>query len=146
MKGLDLKIPHVTLGSVKIIMKIQKDLAGSQATQKEQPVKVQNPNHGNMSGLAKTPPTQTKYATISDMSADEFTKLFSFMEKRFNDVESKLNDKSEKMQVNKLIDMIDSVAKRQEINDDERLVMGHQLSRLDKWVHDLAVKIDYELK
>ncbi len=80
------------------------------------------------------------------MSADEFTKLFTFMEKRFNDVESKLNDKSEKMQVNKLIDMIDAISKRQEINDDERLVMGHQLSRLDKWVHDLAVKIDYELK
>lgn len=80
------------------------------------------------------------------MSADEFTKLFTFMEKRFNDVESKLNDKSEKMQVNKLIDMIDAISKRQEINDDERQVMGHQLSRLDKWVHDLAVKIDYELK
>lgn len=41
--------------------------------------------------------------------------------------------------------LLDELAKRQEISDDERLVMGHQLERLDRWTHELAKKIGYEL-
>ncbi len=29
--------------------------------------------------------------------------------------------------------------------NDERLVMGHQLDRLDKWTHELANKIGHTL-
>ena len=32
-------------------------------------------------------------------------------------------------------------AKTLEISDDERLVMGHQLERLDRWTHELAEKL-----
>ena len=41
--------------------------------------------------------------------------------------------------------VLDELAKRVEISDDERLVMGHQLDRLDRWTHELANKIGYEL-
>ena len=40
---------------------------------------------------------------------------------------------------------MDKIAKQQEIDDDERLVMGHQLERLDHWVHEVADKIGYKL-
>jgi len=41
---------------------------------------------------------------------------------------------------------LDAISKKQEIDDDERLVMGHHLERVDKWAHELADKIGYELK
>ena len=45
----------------------------------------------------------------------------------------------------KVLNMLDSSAKSQEISDDERLVMGHQLDRLDRWTHELVNKIGYTL-
>ena len=44
-----------------------------------------------------------------------------------------------------VFDLLDKIAKKQEIDEDERLVMGHQLERLDCWVHEVAKKIGYEL-
>ena len=41
---------------------------------------------------------------------------------------------------------LDAISKKQEIDDDERLVIGHHLDRVDKWVHELADKIGYDLK
>ena len=41
--------------------------------------------------------------------------------------------------------LLDAMAKRLDISDDERLVMGHQLDRLNRWTHELAKKIGYEL-
>jgi len=38
--------------------------------------------------------------------------------------------------------MVDSLAKRQEISDDERLVMAHQLERIHDWVEQAAERID----
>lgn len=36
-------------------------------------------------------------------------------------------------------------AKKKEISDDERLVMGHQLDGMDRWVHEIADKIGHKL-
>lgn len=47
--------------------------------------------------------------------------------------------------IRSIFDMLDQIAKRQEVNDDERLVMGHQLDRLDRWVHEVANKIGHKL-
>lgn len=45
----------------------------------------------------------------------------------------------------RVLGLLDELAKRQEISDDERLVMGHQLERLNHWTHELAKRIGYEL-
>ena len=63
------------------------------------------------------------------MSADEFTKLFNYIEKRFSELEAKLDarfDATDK-RIDHLINVIDNLAKRVEINDEERIVMAHQL-------------------
>ena len=44
-----------------------------------------------------------------------------------------------------IINQIDAITKKQEIDDDERLVMGAHLDRMDKWIHELADKIGYKL-
>ena len=79
------------------------------------------------------------------MREDEFTKLFKYMEKRFDRIDKVLEAKADKTDIERIFSALDTMAKRQEINDDERLVMGHQLDRLDAWVHQLADKIGVEL-
>jgi hypothetical protein len=79
------------------------------------------------------------------MSQDEFTRLFKYMEERFDRIDKALEDKANKRDVERLLDAVDAFAKRQELNDDERIVMAHQLERLDKWVHELATKMGVSL-
>jgi hypothetical protein len=79
------------------------------------------------------------------MSNDEFTKLFKHMTERFDKIDRSLEQKSNNEDMQRALGLLDAFAKRQEISDDERLVMGHQLERLDRWTHELARKISYKL-
>ncbi len=77
------------------------------------------------------------------MSADEFTRLFTYMEERFDRIDTRFDDTNKR--IDQVMGLLDTLAKQQEINEDERLVMRHQLERLDQWVHQLADKIGVEL-
>lgn len=79
------------------------------------------------------------------MSEDEFTRLFKHMTERFDKLDKALEDKASNADMQRVLGLLDALAKRIEISDDERLVMGHQLDRLDRWTHELANKIGYEL-
>ena len=79
------------------------------------------------------------------MSEDQFTKLFKYVEEFRAEMNQKLDEKASASDMKMVLISLDSVLKSQEINDDERLVMGHQLERLDKWVHQLADSIGYKL-
>jgi predicted carbohydrate-binding protein with CBM5 and CBM33 domain len=79
------------------------------------------------------------------MSADEFTKLFKYIQTIDNKIDALIENTSTKDDIQKVLTILDSLTKRQEINDDERLVMGHQLDRLDRWTHELADKIGHTL-
>jgi len=76
------------------------------------------------------------------MSTDEFTKLFKYMTKRFDHVDEVLEVKADAKDLRTAISMIDTLSKRQEISDDERLVMAHQLTRLHEWVEQAAERIN----
>lgn len=80
-----------------------------------------------------------------DASDEEFARLFSYMEQRHTDIEVHLQEKADKKDVDTIIKTLDQVIKNQEINTDERLVMGHQLDRHNRWLNQLAKKIGYEL-
>jgi hypothetical protein len=79
------------------------------------------------------------------MAEDEFTQLFKYMSERFDKIDKALEEKASHNDMQRVLGLLDELAKRHEISDDERLVMGHQLERLDRWTHDLAKKIGYEL-
>lgn len=81
------------------------------------------------------------------MSHDEFVKLFKYMTKRFDEIDGKMDSKFDKVdqRFDRLEKLVDSIVKNQEINDDERLVMGRLLDRHDQWIHALADKIGYKL-
>lgn len=65
------------------------------------------------------------------------------MENRFDRMDKRFDDTNER--INQTINAIDALAKRQEISDDERIVMAHQLDRLNAWMQQLAVKIGVTL-
>lgn len=79
------------------------------------------------------------------MSQDEFTILFKYMSERFDKLESDIKDTATKSDINNILNRLDSIEKQLEISDDERLVVGHQLDRLNRWTHELADKIGYKL-
>jgi archaellum component FlaC len=68
---------------------------------------------------------------------------FTSLEARMGSVEKEL--KAEREEIQRIFTYLDSIEKQLEISEQERLVMGHQLERLDKWVHELAGKIGYKL-
>ncbi len=79
------------------------------------------------------------------MSNDESTRLFNYIAKRFDHIDRSLEEKASASDMRRVLDLLDAQAKRQEISDDERIVMGHQLDRLNRWTHELAKKIGHEL-
>ena len=83
---------------------------------------------------------------------EQFSKVYSQIDRLavavvqgFERIDKSLEDKADKADMQRVYDYLDKVMKQQEINDDERLIMGHQLERLDRWVHEVAAKIGYDL-
>jgi hypothetical protein len=76
------------------------------------------------------------------MSTDEFTKLFNYMTERFDKIDAALETKANGSDLQTALGLLDTLSKRQEISDDERLVMSHQLTRLHEWVEEAAGRID----
>ena len=77
-----------------------------------------------------------------DMQLD---RIVTVVVKGFDRIDKILETKPDTADIQRILRLLDEIAKRQEISDDERLVMGHQLERLDRWTHDLAKKIGYTL-
>lgn len=75
----------------------------------------------------------------------QLDRIVTAVVKGFERVDKTLDTKADKADLQRVYDLLDKIAKQQEIDDDERLVMGHQLERLDHWVHEVAKRIGYEL-
>ena len=76
------------------------------------------------------------------MSTDEFTKLFNYMTERFDKIDKTLESKANNVDMQSTLGLLDTLVKRQEISDDERIVMSHQLTLLHEWVEEAAKRID----
>ena len=59
------------------------------------------------------------------MSDDQFTKLFKYMQEGFERLEAKLDEKASQKDMERVLNFLDEIAKRQEITEDELLVVGH---------------------
>jgi hypothetical protein len=59
----------------------------------------------------------------------------------FADINKALDTKATAAEMQRALGLLDALAKRQEISDDERLVMAHQLTRLHDWVEQAADRI-----
>lgn len=75
----------------------------------------------------------------------QLDKIVTVVVKGFDRLDKALDTKASNADMQRVLGLLDELAKRYEISDEERLVMGHQLERLDRWTHELAKKIGYEL-
>lgn len=66
--------------------------------------------------------------------------MMTRIDERFTNIESTLSETQKKIQ--NIINQLDSIEKRLEISEDERLVMAHQLTQLHEWVEKAAQRID----
>ncbi len=80
-----------------------------------------------------------------DSIDSQLDKIVGTIVKGFDRIDKQLEQKPDSSEIQKILDALDAISKRQEINDDERLVMGHQLERLNRWTQELADKIGYKL-
>jgi hypothetical protein len=76
------------------------------------------------------------------MSHDEFTKLFQHLQKLEDKMDKGFENAATKDEMQIILNRLDSIEKQLEISEDERLVMGHQLTRLQTWAEKAAKRIN----
>jgi hypothetical protein len=89
--------------------------------------------------------TTINYDERFDKIDTQLDRITTTLVKGFDRIDKELQKKATKEHIDQLYNLMDKIAKQQELDDDERLVMGHQLERLDRWVHEVADKIGYKL-
>jgi hypothetical protein len=77
------------------------------------------------------------------MSEDQFTKLFTYMQDQFKELRSEMEGMHTDVQ--HVYEVVDSVLKNQETDQQERLVVSHQLDRHEGWIKQLAKKTETSL-
>lgn len=80
------------------------------------------------------------------MKDDEFTQLFRYMEKRFDDMDKRFDDAASKKQVEHLITTIDHFVARLDTNETGQIVHNAQLDRLLDWARKVSVKTGIPLQ
>jgi septal ring factor EnvC (AmiA/AmiB activator) len=80
------------------------------------------------------------------MSQDEFTKLFKYMENRFNSIDQKLDTKASQDSVDRLTNTIDSFVKRLDNAEIEQASRDLQFDRLLEWAREVSKKTGVPLR
>jgi exonuclease VII large subunit len=76
---------------------------------------------------------------------EQLDKLTATMVKGFGRIDKELEKKADKVDLSRALNMLDSMIKRQEVDDQERLVMSHHMERIERWSYELADKIGHKL-
>jgi hypothetical protein len=83
-----------------------------------------------------------------DILNQELAKFIGQINRRFDGLEKQVASKADDAKVDKVLGLLDAIAKQQEIDQHERLAMNHQLDRHERWHHQaadkLGMKLDYQ--
>ena len=80
------------------------------------------------------------------MSDDQFTKLFKYMEKRFDVLENELSGKASQESLDRLTNTIDAFVKRLDDNELEDAALKNQFNRLLEWARKVSEKTGIPLE
>ena len=80
------------------------------------------------------------------MDKDEFTKLFKYIQKRFDLMDKKLDDKSSQLSLDRLTDTIDSFVKRLDDAEIKQVSRDAQFERLLDWARKVSKKTGIPLR
>lgn len=70
--------------------------------------------------------------------------LFKYLDKKFADVDGRFDRLESRVFV--LEGVVDAIGKNQEIDQQERMVLNHQMTRYEGWAHQLARKTGVKLR
>lgn len=79
------------------------------------------------------------------MSQDEFTKLFKYMQKEFDKINSRLEQTATKKELDTLTNAVDAYAKQADTYMQEMLALSHKVDRLERWINQIAEKTGVRL-
>lgn len=80
------------------------------------------------------------------MSDDQFTKLFGYMEKRFSEIEEKLDRKAEQSSIDQLQQTIDKFIARLDEQEIELRARDGQFEKLLSWARKVSEKTGIPLE
>lgn len=94
--------------------------------------------------------TQQDISNLRDELRESFNDVTNLLQTFMQQVDDRFtaaerDQTKTRQEITRVLDYLDDLLKKQSISDDERIVMGHQLDRLDKWTHELADKIGHKL-
>ena len=79
------------------------------------------------------------------MSDDQFTKLFKYVEKRFDKIDKRLDQTATKEDVEHLQNTVVDFAAKLDTYAQEMAAMDHKIDRLEKYIQILAQKTGVDL-
>lgn len=79
------------------------------------------------------------------MDDDQFTRLFSYIEEFRNEVNSRLDTKADKSDVDRIVKTIDGYAAKLDRYASEMAAMQHKIDRLERYIQVLAKKANVDL-
>jgi hypothetical protein len=72
----------------------------------------------------------------------QLDRIATVVVKGFDRIDKTLEEKASGADMQRVLGLLDALAKSQEISDDERVVMAHQLTQLHTWVEQAAERIN----
>lgn len=77
------------------------------------------------------------------MSQDEYTKLFTYMEKRFNSVDDRFDIQDKK--IDELTGAIAELGGQLRDYHQEMIMLARKVDRMERWIHEIAKQTGVKL-
>jgi hypothetical protein len=82
---------------------------------------------------------------LKDMNG-QLDKIVKVVVKGFDRIDKTLETKANSADLQRALGLLDSLSKRLEISDDERIVMSSQLTKLHDWIEQAAKRINLKFE
>lgn len=76
------------------------------------------------------------------MTQDDFMKLFRYMEEMREEMRSQFEQKADKADIERILNILDGIAERLDIDDTERVAAMAQLERHENWIKQAGKKLN----
>ncbi len=76
---------------------------------------------------------------------NDFSELIEYLDERFTKIEKQLESKAEKEDVQVLMDSVDAYSKKADTYFQEMVMLSHKVNRHEKWLRQVAEKLEIKL-
>ncbi len=77
---------------------------------------------------------------------EDFVELVQYLDEKFRNIETKLDGKAEKSDLNQLVNSVDAYAHKADAYFQEMVMYSNQMKRHEKWFEQIAAKLGMKLE